>query len=648
MLAKVRASHFRRLLTLCWEKKCAGSVVILEDDMLSNQMKSLDPPTVPRRGPALRLSGSQYFLPEEYSNLLDLWREGKIRKNEDEADRFTAANTDSQQTPQAEGTLIEKEELVTPEMKRAFWARARAILKQRIGKIALDEPPGKHRVAKLHESLWVEELRTNFELQQLTTSVDKLRPLGNGLYHLDLTETFDQFSHSFEQFLQRGVQIRISKDGEQVCLAFVQPGSDSGKVLVSIATKLEETRGPYTIEFLSNRFPQRAMHQALDSAPAEEVLSEEPDKEREESQNISMSLEETIRVDFEPALPAVLNSVQHRAVRAAMQSRSRMPVIVWGPPGTGKSTLAAFLIWCLVQSNSRFQILVTAPSNTGADVLCSKLAKLGLDESRMLRLNALGRNVETVPEDIQSYGRTVQKDGRTTFEIPELSQLRSFRVVVTTCICASHIANVARKEGVRQGWFSHVLVDEAGEATEPETLVPIQLASPGSGGVILLGDHFQLGPLVLSSLAKRTANLDESMIERLVNGRFQASEGSLNRDTLDVCESKGLFFLTESFRSHPDIMEIYSKVHMRYQARVKGKIRFFRVFRVILFFRTSHVESFCAKALMILNLTSLGDSPQLFNSKRAQPATPAMWALIALFLPLARSALGSKVQRGLS
>ena len=233
-------------------------------------------------------------------------------------------------------------------------------------------------------------------------------------------------------------------------------------------------------------------------------------------------------------------------------------------------------MWHLVQANLKFQLLVTAPSNTGADVLCAKLAKLGLDESRMLRLNALGRNVKTVPEEIQRYGSTTQRDGRSVFQIPQLSKLRSFRVVVTTCICASHIANTARKEGA-SGWFSHVIVDEAGEATEPETLVPMQLLSPSAHTqIILFGDHFQLGPLVISSLARRIAKLNESMIERLVNLRFQAAKAKgwsdedghrqdrqdrqgLTRDTLTICESKGLFFLTESFRSHPDIMEIYSK-----------------------------------------------------------------------------------------
>eukprot|EP00439_Symbiodinium_sp_Y106_P051025 s1337_g6.t1 len=57
---------------------------------------------------------------------------------------------------------------------------------------------------------------------------------------------------------------------------------------------------------------------------------------------------------------------------------------------------------------------------------------------------------------------------------------------------------------------------------------------------------------------------DESMIERLANERFRAAQSGtandpLSRDALTASESRGLFFLTESFRSHPAIMDIYSK-----------------------------------------------------------------------------------------
>merc|ERR1711933_694278 len=55
------------------------------------------------------------------------------------------------------------------------------------------------------------------------------------------------------------------------------------------------------------------------------------------------------------------------------------------------------------------------------------------------------------------------------------------------------------------------------------------------------------------------------MIQRLANERFNAvrvNEGcdGFNRDALVECEKRGLFFLTESYRSHPSIMSLYSQI----------------------------------------------------------------------------------------
>lgn len=144
--------------------------------------------------------------------------------------------------------------------------------------------------------------------------------------------------------------------------------------------------------------------------------------------------------------------------------------------------------------------------------------------------------------------------------------------MVTTCVCAAHISNALRAEEMPHGWFSHVVVDEAGEATEPETLVPLSLLRHVAGVTIVLGDHFQLGPLVLSLLAEQLGSLGTSMLERVVNDRFDTvrraeaveakdcDTADLTRDALTACEDHGLFFLTESFRSHEAIMSLYSQI----------------------------------------------------------------------------------------
>jgi len=49
--------------------------------------------------------------------------------------------------------------------------------------------------------------------------------------------------------------------------------------------------------------------------------------------------------------------------------------------------------------------------------------------------------------------------------------------------------------------FTHLFIDEAGFATEPETVIPLALLDPRKGQLVLAGDPEQLGPILRSSLA---------------------------------------------------------------------------------------------------------------------------------------------------
>ena len=65
---------------------------------------------------------------------------------------------------------------------------------------------------------------------------------------------------------------------------------------------------------------------------------------------------------------------------------------------------------------------------------------------------------------------------------------------------------------LKQFRFTQVLIDEATQATEPETLISIL---KGAKHVILVGDHCQLGPVIMCKKAAK-AGLNQSLFERLV------------------------------------------------------------------------------------------------------------------------------------
>uniref|UniRef100_A0A672NI82 Probable helicase senataxin n=1 Tax=Sinocyclocheilus grahami TaxID=75366 RepID=A0A672NI82_SINGR len=92
--------------------------------------------------------------------------------------------------------------------------------------------------------------------------------------------------------------------------------------------------------------------------------------------------------------------------------------------------------------------------------------------------------------------------------------------------------------------FSCVIIDEASQAKETETLIPILYQSPA---VILVGDPNQLPPTVVSQKAKEFG-YDQSLMARLCKSLYQSNP-----------ELHPILLLSVQYRMHPDICEFPSK-----------------------------------------------------------------------------------------
>jgi regulator of nonsense transcripts 1 len=83
--------------------------------------------------------------------------------------------------------------------------------------------------------------------------------------------------------------------------------------------------------------------------------------------------------------------------------------------------------------------------------------------------------------------------------------LRNADVICCTCVGAGD-------PRLSKFQFKSILIDESTQATEPECMVPVVL---GARQLILVGDHCQLGPVVMCKKAARSG-LSQSLFERLV------------------------------------------------------------------------------------------------------------------------------------
>ena len=176
-------------------------------------------------------------------------------------------------------------------------------------------------------------------------------------------------------------------------------------------------------------------------------------------------------------------------------------------PGTGKTITVIECISQILIKNPRAKVLACAPSNSAADLIAYRLRRhLSTDE--LFRFYAPSRYKEQVLDDLRPY--TFTDNGH--FSVPMMGSLQNFRVIVSTCVSASVFSGI----GMARGHFTHIFIDEAGQATEPETFVSIKTLADRKTNVILSGDPKQLGPIIQSDIAK-ALGLEKSYLERLMD-----------------------------------------------------------------------------------------------------------------------------------
>ncbi|KAL4855832.1 Regulator of nonsense transcripts 1 [Chlorella vulgaris] len=226
-----------------------------------------------------------------------------------------------------------------------------------------------------------------------------------------------------------------------------------------------------------------------------------------------------------PGLPD-LNHSQADAVQRVLQQPLSL---IQGPPGTGKTVTSATIVYQLAKMGQG-QVLVAAPSNIAVDHLAERTSQTGL---RVVRLQARSR--EAVATTVEHLTLHYQVDH---LDIPEAAELRKLRLLkeelgelaaqderkykalkrnlerevlqaadVVCCTCSG--AGDSRLLNFR---FRRLLIDEATQAVEPETMIPLVM---GAKQLVLVGDHCQLGPVILNKVAAR-AGLQQSLFERLM------------------------------------------------------------------------------------------------------------------------------------
>ncbi|XP_067126048.1 RNA helicase Mov10l1-like [Centruroides vittatus] len=241
-----------------------------------------------------------------------------------------------------------------------------------------------------------------------------------------------------------------------------------------------------------------------------------------------------------------LNDRQKVAVKRVLDGTCRpMPYVIFGPPGTGKTMT---VVECIIQIFSRVKssrILACTPSNSAADLIVQRLAESNLfTEDDLVRLNAFHRSNKVMPDLVKPFYKSVDK----------LSLISSHRIIVCTCVTAGKFYSL----GLGVDHFTHLFLDEAGQTTEPESMLAMELVATGNGQVVLAGDPQQLGPVVHSFYSKENG-LEISFLERIMalplyrrNPEKYREQGNYN----PLLVTK----LVDNYRSHSCIISLSSRI----------------------------------------------------------------------------------------
>eukprot|EP00474_Spongospora_subterranea_P006053 CRZ06511.1 hypothetical protein [Spongospora subterranea] len=240
-----------------------------------------------------------------------------------------------------------------------------------------------------------------------------------------------------------------------------------------------------------------------------------------------------------------LNSCQTSAIEQTLTSSCPI-ILLQGPPGTGKTTVIVALIKTLLAEQSRaslsrgvpgwrkargVHILVCTPSNAAADELTSRLIDANIQsispgiEYPLIRIGGnvtVGSRAESVALDklaaatqlsqLRIGSQTNHGNPSTSGNQRQSSQEIRAKLVADASVLVSTLSGSGSSivSNAPHG-FHTVIIDEAAQAQEVESLIPLQYSCRK---LILVGDPRQLPATVISQAAEKNG-LSRSLFERL-------------------------------------------------------------------------------------------------------------------------------------
>ncbi|XP_032369029.1 helicase with zinc finger domain 2 isoform X3 [Etheostoma spectabile] len=221
------------------------------------------------------------------------------------------------------------------------------------------------------------------------------------------------------------------------------------------------------------------------------------------------------------------------------------PLLIYGPFGTGKTfTLATAARELCKQPHNK--VLICTHTNSSADLYVRDHFHPFIDKKndaiRPIRIKANKQGSAFLATDEITLKYCLLSEDGQNFLPPTKAALDRYKIIITTTTMARHFHDLKLPEG----YFTHILIDEASQMLECEALMAFGLAGPNTR-VVLAGDHMQMGPKLFSVDDHHRSN------HTLLNRLFHYYQGQ----KCDAAQNSRIIF-SENYRSTKEIVEFVS------------------------------------------------------------------------------------------
>jgi DNA replication ATP-dependent helicase Dna2 len=204
-----------------------------------------------------------------------------------------------------------------------------------------------------------------------------------------------------------------------------------------------------------------------------------------------------------------LTDEQHRILEKIVVAKDYF--LLWGPPGTGKTSVMLSQLTAHLIENTTENILLLAYTNRAVDEICEAIEANG--EAYSAHYLRIGSRHST---DISFHKNLLDKQLEEINTRKDLRELIESRRIFVATVSSMN----GRLELLKLKKFHSVIIDEASQITEPQIVGLL----PNFERFVLIGDHRQL-PAIVTQNENETAVKNEDLhqigLENLRNSFFE-------------------------------------------------------------------------------------------------------------------------------